>query len=485
MEPTASYLTSSKDLIPDEISATATSLADVFPSSKLLMASRSNSKRRRQQTEQEDEQRDQLDQIYLLMAVAPSLLAFLLWEDVSRSLSVFLDTYGTTGRAVDGGQFAVNLLRPTITGVVVPVISIALATLVSTTVNVLRARQVELRALVNKESCELRLLRRAVRGMFGTRQHAHRRAVALALVCAYVEQLERETRVGAVESLEELQLSGGIAVNELDRLSEMLHGIHGAAASRQGSVGAADDLVLSLTGHRSDRVALLLSVFPVIHWGVLVALSVSLCVTFLLNSNQMVLQYLNSVQLRTLFAILVGVFSGTAMLCLDLADPFRGSFSISEAATQLEDLRLELRRDIAEACAEAGEISAIHKLLLLAEKDGSGIASIESLLSNNRYYSMESSRRQDGTMDVNVKVDDSSPRRYGLFSTVYFHLLTGPLGSNVRLIGDVVAWVTTFVSSRFRLLSQRIRNKMPWRRSNSTQRSNLDNELELSTPKVD
>ena len=54
-----------------------------------------------------------------------------------------------------GSVFANNLLRPTITGVVVPVISIALATLVSTTVNVLRQRQVDLRAYVNKEACEL------------------------------------------------------------------------------------------------------------------------------------------------------------------------------------------------------------------------------------------------------------------------------------------------------------------------------------------
>ena len=421
---------------------------EFFPSSKLLMAS--SSAKRRRQTEQEDEARDQLDTVFLMLSVAPSLLAFLLWEDISHSLAVFLDQYGAIGRAVDGGQFAVTLLRPTITGVVVPVISIALATLVSTTVNVLRARQVELRALINKEACELRLLRRAIRGMFGTRQHAHRRAAALALVCSYVEQLERECSVGAVEELEDLQLSGGIAVNELDRLSEMLHGVHGAAASRQGSVGVADSLILVLTGHRSERVAMLLSVFPVIHWGVLMALSGSICIMFLLNSNQTVLQYLNSVQLRLLFAILVGVFSGTGMLCLDLADPFRGSFSISEAATQLGDLRLALKRDIAVACAEAGEISSIHKILFLNERDGSDAASIDSLVPDSRYYAIgiePPKRDPNGAM---ADRDDSSPRRYGLLSTIYFHLLTGPLGSNVRMFGDVLAWATSFVSSRVR-----------------------------------
>ena len=191
-------------------------------------------KGRKEAMEEEDQLRVREDTILLLLATVPSIFAFLAWEDISHSLALFLDKYGAIGRAVDGGQFTVTLLRPTITGIVVPVISIALATLVSTTVNVLRARQVELRALINKEACELRLLRRAIFGMFGTRQHASRRAKALALLCGYVEQLERESNVGAVEALEELQLSGGISINELDQIAEMLHGVDGAAASRQG-----------------------------------------------------------------------------------------------------------------------------------------------------------------------------------------------------------------------------------------------------------
>jgi len=121
---------------------------------------------RRAVIDQEDEARDQQDINLLLIAIVPSLLAFSFWDEISFALSTFLDVHGVLGAAgADGAQFANNLLRPTITGVVVPVISIALATLVSTTVNVLRARQVDIRALVNKEACDLRLLRRA---MFGT-----------------------------------------------------------------------------------------------------------------------------------------------------------------------------------------------------------------------------------------------------------------------------------------------------------------------------
>lgn len=401
--------------------------------------------------EVEDEVRDRQDNYFLAFAFVPMIIAFLSWENFSFGLSEFLDMYGSA-KAVDGNAFANNLLRPTITGVVVPVISIALATLISTTVNVLRQRQVDLRALVNKEACELRLLRRAVFGMFGTRQHAGRRARALALMCGYVEQLVKECDRGAVDVLEELQLSGGIAANELDRLAAMLHGVDGAAASRQGSVDVADNMIYSLCGHRSDRVALLLSVFPPIHWGVLIGGGLSICIAFLLTSNQQILQYLNSIQLRFLFATIVGVCSSTATLCWDLSDPFSGTFSIEGASTQLEDLRVCLREDVRDALSEDGEGSSSTKGFFRSVLGGPDASLEESPLRR--------SVEDDNNRDINP-----SPR-YGLFSTIYFHLLTGPLGSNVRIIGDVLAWVTTLVSRRAVAIANW--RRWPWRRKLKT-----------------
>ena len=281
---------------------------------------------RKKRNEEVDESRSREDYLFLLLPFVPSILAYVFWEEISLSLATFIDVHGAVGRAVDGNAFANSLIRPTITGVVVPVISIALATLLSNTVNILRDRQVQLRSLINKEACDLRLLRRAIFGMFGTRQHAGRRSRALSLVTSYVEQLDKECQQGAIKLLEEREISGGIAANELDRLSSMLHGVDGAAASRQGSVGVADDAMARLNEYRSDRIALLLTDFPDLHWVVLIALSVSICVMFLLESNQTLNQYLNSIQLQSLFALLVGVFSATATLCLDLVDPFTGSF---------------------------------------------------------------------------------------------------------------------------------------------------------------
>jgi len=330
-----------------------------------------------------------------------------------------------------------------------------------------------MRALINKEVCELRLLRRAVFGMFGTRQHARRRIQALELMRGYTEQLESESTAGGVDGLNDLQLRGGIAVNELDSMAEMLHGIDGAAASRQGSVGVAETLIVSLNGHRSNRVALLLSGFPTIHWGILGALSASVCVTFLLVSDQEVLQYLNSVQLRALFSILVGVLSGTAALCLDLADPFRGSFCISSAASQLGDLKVALQQDLAEAGDEAPDTGSLgSQFKFWAQKRELDMAtrgirdqgssqltqrapqgSDVNIATNALAVVEDTENSSTGlALPTSLPTQDSSRSRsrYGLASTLYFHLLTGPLGFNVRALGDLFAWVVSFVSQHSR-----------------------------------
>ena len=279
-------------------------------------------------------------------------------------------------------------------------------------------------------------------GMFGTSQHATRRARALALLNAYVGQINRECHTGAIESLEELELSGGIATNELDRFSAMMHGVDGAAASRQGSVEAADALLSRLNDHRSDRVALLLTDFPDLHWLVLVALSVSIVMAFLLESNQLADQYLNSIQLRSLFALLVGVISATAVLCLDLDDVFRGSFSIAKASTQIGDLQLCLQEDVREANAEAGEVSPAargwFRELLGGPTEGGGASNSTILVMRRALPNEQAIPEKEGSS------------RYSVPRTIYFHLLTSPIGASVRALGEVAVWISKIVTKRGR-----------------------------------
>lgn len=83
-------------------------------------------------------------------------------------------------------------------------------------------------------------------------------------------------------------------------LADMMHGVDGASASRQSSVTTAESLLVSLNSHRSERVATTLSDFPLIHWLNLFSLYSIILVSFWIDSNQGVLQYLNSLQVRAL-----------------------------------------------------------------------------------------------------------------------------------------------------------------------------------------
>ena len=77
---------------------------------------------------------------------------------------------------------------------------------------------------------------------------------------------------------------------------------------------------------------------------------------------------------------------------------------------------------------------------------------------------------KDISNDSNDEVDlnPSSRYGYGLLSTLYFHLLTGPLGGNVRLIGDAIAWTITIIGRRVREIVKW--GRWPWRRKDRRKR---------------
>ena len=91
-----------------------------------------------------------------------------------------------------------------------------MGTLFATTVNVLWNRQLQIRASINKEVGELRLLRRAIFGCFGTAQHSKRRLAALNLTHGYVQNIICETQTDGIPRLKQIQEKGGISMNEMD-----------------------------------------------------------------------------------------------------------------------------------------------------------------------------------------------------------------------------------------------------------------------------
>lgn len=178
----------------------------------------------------------------------------------------------------------------------------------------------------------------------------------------------------------------------------------GASAARQNSIDVAHSCISTLNRHRSSRVALLTSGFPPIHYAILAFLGAGICTAFLIETNVKALQLLNLSQLQLLFAMLVGVCSANGALCFDLADPFRGSFSITSAARQLTALTATLEADLFRAKKE-----------VLSSTVGSSSLSLER---------------------------GSGRGALGGRETFLFHLFTSPVAAQARAVGDIwaVGW---------------------------------------------
>ena len=86
---------------------------------------------------------------------------------------------------------------------------------------------------------------------------------------------------------------------------------------------------------RSSRLALLQTSFPTIHWVCMGLLGASIVMLFLIETDEQALQFLDLLQLRAILTVLIGALTGIASICIDLNDPFRGSFRITQSAAQL------------------------------------------------------------------------------------------------------------------------------------------------------
>ena len=102
---------------------------------------------------------------------------------------------------------------------------------------------------------------------------------------------------------------------------------------------------------RAERLAQLTATYPPIHWAVMSLLGGSILFGFLIESDQSQVQFLDAIQLRILFTMLAGAAAGTAVLCYDLSDPYRGSFTVARAADQFYSLRAAMDQTFCDVTA--------------------------------------------------------------------------------------------------------------------------------------
>jgi hypothetical protein len=260
----------------------------------------------------------------------PFVVPFAVFHTFEGAMSLFHDIINIISIdvkwvMVDGGQYQATILAPTINGVVLPTLSISLATLVAQTITNLRQRENAIRTCLNKEVSDMRTLQSAVESIFGgTDELRAEKYNLIVLMAVYMSRVFCESQAKSTAELRNTDKVLSPVNSELYTMSKIF-GIYQRPPSAGGSsldAGFAQSLIVGLNGHRSLRLASLDTVFPPIHWLFLCLLATSVLACFLLESDQETILFLDNVQLRLLFTMLVGGMSFTALLCIDLLYPF-------------------------------------------------------------------------------------------------------------------------------------------------------------------
>ena len=220
--------------------------------------------------------------------------AYFLYPFVQRAYHDGVDMLsGHTWYGQYGGALQIAQLLPVTNGLVVPSVSVAFGTLAAVTIQSLRQRQISIRALLNKEACALRSLHAASRCVFaGTHFDAERMRINI-LLREYCTRLIFESRLGIdLEALERL----GASDSELDGVAETFYAARDAPwqgpeapplrALHGGNTDfTAKQLVRDLQVFRSDRLALLQTPFPTVHWLILTTLGGSILLAYLFETD--------------------------------------------------------------------------------------------------------------------------------------------------------------------------------------------------------
>lgn len=130
--------------------------------------------------------------------------------------------------------------------------------------------------------------------------------------------------------------------SELNGFARLLNKAHGDVIPAH----VADECyaaVARLREQRVHRITALQSIYPPLHYAILLVLALSECLAFLIETDQELLVFLNVVQLKLLWSMLVGTFVACFAVVVDLRAPFSGSYQISASVDQLHTIKLTLQ----------------------------------------------------------------------------------------------------------------------------------------------
>lgn len=227
-------------------------------------------------------------------------------------------------------------------------ISILFANLIGTTITTLRQRQLDIRTAINMEAGQLRILQ----SLLDVIPDPNEQQLCWEYLAQYTSRLIAESQpaieINSLSGSLDTELNG--ILRSLNRLAVLTENPNlergGRPIPSRLVVDKAYQSCAKLYEERARRITSLRSTFPVLHFAIVATLAISICVAFLLESNQDLLMFLNAIQLRVLWTMLVGTFSALAIVCYDLGNPFRGSYQISISVEQLYTIRLALSANL-------------------------------------------------------------------------------------------------------------------------------------------
>lgn len=203
--------------------------------------------------------------------------------------------------------------------------------MISQTVTTLRQRQVDVRTCLNIEASEIRILQRLVESFTdSTLKNTMRRDLTEYTLRIISECAPTET-YNCVELVD----------SEMNDFFDTLNKISSdpKLATNTRLLSEASSAVVRLNNQRSTRISALQTTFPTMHYLVLATLAFSICLAFLLETNQKALVFLATTELRFLWTMLIGAFGALAAICYDLLHPFRGNYQIVLSVVQFYKIR--------------------------------------------------------------------------------------------------------------------------------------------------
>lgn len=286
----------------------------------------------------------------LVIPLLTPILAYLSYDEVAKIFNAGVNfiNIDRSWVPVDGGAYQARIIAPAINGIVVPAISILFATLISNTVATLRQRQIDIHTSLNLEAGDLRLLSIMVDAFPQSYQRDKCREYLTQYTSRLIAESNDKVKLNGLEfqGSTDSEMNGFVTVlNELTVLDkdENKSGDNNRMLPHVTILSESYSAVVRLNSQRSSRITSLQATFPTLHYAILSALAGSICMAFLIETNQDILIFLNAIQLRILWTMLIGTFSALAVVCYDLSGPFRGQYQISNAVYQLMTIRDTLR----------------------------------------------------------------------------------------------------------------------------------------------